>query len=509
VLDWRFRSLPKAQPCSKALLRALGRVVGAAPLVALAAMVVALLLPASRLDAQAATLLHRPAAIGASATSLDPAAESAATGDVATSALPTDQMAAEAPAPGAEPTSAAADSMTGGFGDESSALGADASATPEGLDDVAATLGAGDGLTEESAMLGARDGRVEESAMLGTGDERIEENATLGAGGEAIVASTVLGAGDEDIVDSAVLGAGDGHIEEGDMLGLGEPAAPLSEAPLLIDQVQTYYVAPGDSLTAIARRFGIDVDTLRAANAVADANLLFVGQALVVLPVPGVLEKATPGDSVAALAQRYGVPAAAIDAANGLDDATSLKAGQRVLVPGGKPLPLPLARSAIWPPAGTGGQHQAQFIAAAVPAAQASQRETGVPAAVTIAQAILESDWGDSVLARAANNFFGIKASGTAAGSGVYWLPSREVVDDEDVVSVEPFRTYTSPEASFADHGLFFRQNPRYWPALALASEPAAFAQAIADAGYATDPAYGAKLIALMNTYQLYQYDVA
>src|SRR3954452_15287900 len=162
------------------------------------------------------------------------------------------------------------------------------------------------------------------------------------------------------------------------------------------------------------------------------------------------MEQIKQGDTVAALAERYAEPVEGIYAANGLDDAIPLQPGQEVLVEGGKPLAPPLARSAAWPTAGTGGQHKAQFIAAAVPAAQASQRETGVPAAVTIAQAILESDWGDSVLARATNNYFGIKASGAAPSNSVYWLPSWEVIDGENVVSVEPFRSYTSSEASFA-----------------------------------------------------------
>jgi LysM repeat protein len=299
-----------------------------------------------------------------------------------------------------------------------------------------------------------------------------------------------------------------------------EPSEPIAPEPVaapdpvvdprpLIQQVQTYRVAPGDTLVGVARRFGIDVATLRATNPLPDPDRLLVGQALVVLPVPGILATAAPGETIGSLAQRYGVPAAIIASANGLAEAPALQPGQQVLVPGGKPLVITSVRGAMWPAAGTGVQHKAQFIAAAVPAARASQQQTGVPASVTLGQAILESNWGDSVLARDANNLFGIKAYGAAASSPTYWMPAWEVVDGEDVESFEPFRAYPSPEASFADHGLFFRQNSRYWPALALASDPRAFAQAIAAAGYATDPVYGAKLIAIMDAYQLYQYDLA
>jgi LysM repeat protein len=255
-------------------------------------------------------------------------------------------------------------------------------------------------------------------------------------------------------------------------------------------------------------RLGIDVDTLRAANPLPNPDRVLVGQALTVLPVPGMLVTAVPTDSTAALAARHDIPAADIAAANGLAESDNFTPGQLVLIPGGRPLVITTGRDATWPAAGTGRAHKAQFIAAAVPPAQDSQRATGVPASVTIAQAILESNWGDSLLAREANNFFGIKAYGAAANQNVYWMAAWEVVHGKNVESFEPFRAYATPEASFADHGLFFRQNPRYWPALYLAADARAFAQAIADAGYATDPAYGAKLVTIMDQYDLYQYDL-
>ncbi len=59
---------------------------------------------------------------------------------------------------------------------------------------------------------------------------------------------------------------------------------------------------------------------------------------------------------------------------------------------------------------------QNAFLKMAVPGAQAAQKKWGVPASVTIAQAILESGWGASSLAKQANNFFGIKAVASAEG---------------------------------------------------------------------------------------------
>jgi LysM repeat protein len=296
--------------------------------------------------------------------------------------------------------------------------------------------------------------------------------------------------------------------DEADARASVEPAAPALPPPPLVARIQTYRVAPGDSLTSLARRFGISVDTLRWANPLPDPDVLYVGHVLTILPVSGVLHTVAPGETVATVAPRYRVPAPTLLAANGLAESDALRTGQRLLVPGGRPLAVTSARGAAWPAAGSGARQKPQFIAAAAAVAQESQRTSGVPASVTIAQAILESNWGDSLLAREANNIFGIKAYSNPNGQNVYWMAAWEVVDGEDVVTYEPFRAYTSPEASFADHGRFFRQNPRYWPALRVASDPRAFAQGIADAGYATDPAYASKLIRLMDQYDLYQYDL-
>jgi flagellum-specific peptidoglycan hydrolase FlgJ len=149
------------------------------------------------------------------------------------------------------------------------------------------------------------------------------------------------------------------------------------------------------------------------------------------------------------------------------------------------------------------------FIAAIGPAAQSSQKTTGVPASVTVAQAILESDWGRSALTRRADNLFGIKALGNATGpAGVVTLATWEhTPDGSDVLVQSPFKAYYTLEQSIDDHGKFFTNNRRYAAALAVASDPQAFAQAIQDAGYATDPSYASKLISLMDRYNLYRFD--
>ncbi len=445
----------------------------------------------------------RPASVPTAATLTDtappvasPAPDAAATLDTRASASGAYGAAAVAP-PEVGPPDAGADGLAASELETAAAPAPGDSPTADG----AASAGATPAIAASQAAA-ADDAAGDETPALAATDPAA--GATTGAdslgatGADATVAAAA----------SAPAGAtAAGGADTADGMAVSPPPSAVDPRPL-VERVQTYVVGPGDSLTRIAQRFGIDVDTLRAANYLPDPDRLLVGQALTVLPVSGVLQTVAPGDTVAGLAQRYGVAAADIAAANGLGAGDALPSGQRVLIPGGRPLAIVPARGAAWPAPGTGQQQKAQFIAAAVVPAQASARQTGVPASVTIAQAILESDWGDSVLARAANNFFGIKSNGAVPGQSVYWMPAWEVVDDEDVESYEPFRAYASLEASFADHGWFFRQNSRYWPALYLAADPRAFAQAIADAGYATDPAYGAKLIRLMDQYNLYQYDV-
>jgi flagellum-specific peptidoglycan hydrolase FlgJ len=133
-----------------------------------------------------------------------------------------------------------------------------------------------------------------------------------------------------------------------------------------------------------------------------------------------------------------------------------------------------------------------------------SQRETGVPASVTMAQAILESGWGKSGLSTNANNFFGIKGKGPA---GSVTMRTREVFNGQSTHINAAFRKYNSPAESFSDHGKFFLQNKRYATAMKNTDNAHRFAQEIAKAGYATDPSYARQLSGLINKYGLERFD--
>jgi flagellum-specific peptidoglycan hydrolase FlgJ len=146
---------------------------------------------------------------------------------------------------------------------------------------------------------------------------------------------------------------------------------------------------------------------------------------------------------------------------------------------------------------------QQAFIDAVAPGAIASQRRYGVPAAVTIAQAIEESNWGHSLLASKDYNLFGMKGSGPAGSDA---LPTTEYQNGQWVSTTAPFRVYHNFAESIDDHGRLLAGSGYYQQAMAVRRAPNAFASALTGV-YATDPSYGAKLISLMQKYDLYQYD--
>lgn len=122
----------------------------------------------------------------------------------------------------------------------------------------------------------------------------------------------------------------------------------------------------------------------------------------------------------------------------------------------------------------------------------------GIPASITLAQGILESNAGRSTLATQANNHFGIKVSSD-------WI-GPYVLKDDDAPN-EKFRKYNSPKESYEDHSLFL-QRPRYQKLFLLSpTDYRGWAKGLKEAGYATNPAYPTLLINLIEQYNLTQYD--
>ena len=157
------------------------------------------------------------------------------------------------------------------------------------------------------------------------------------------------------------------------------------------------------------------------------------------------------------------------------------------------------------PAAAPGTAAQQAFISLVAPGAMVAQQRYGIPAAVTIAQAIDESGWGQSELATADHNLFGIKGTGPA---GSDMRPTQEYENGSWVTRTAPFRVYHNIAESIADHSQLLATGQAYQHAMAARHVPDAFAAALTGV-YATDPDYGSHLIALMRLYNLYRYDSA
>ncbi len=131
-----------------------------------------------------------------------------------------------------------------------------------------------------------------------------------------------------------------------------------------------------------------------------------------------------------------------------------------------------------------------------------TMHSVGIPASITLGQAILESNWGQGETAVNANNFFCIKCNNGWEGDTYYaW-------DDETQKSC--FRAYGDIAGSFSDHSNFLRSSARYTRLFQLESTNySAWANGLQECGYATDLQYAEKLIRLIESYGLFIYDYA
>jgi hypothetical protein len=142
-----------------------------------------------------------------------------------------------------------------------------------------------------------------------------------------------------------------------------------------------------------------------------------------------------------------------------------------------------------------------EFINKIAPAAVEDMINTGVLASITIAQAALESAWGQSA---PGNNLFGIKGSGTTQ-------TTEEFINGEWVTINAGFRSYQNWLGSITDHSKFLLENPRYRNAgffdKCSVRDYTGAAIALQAAGYATDPQYSKKLMEIIEINNLNQYD--
>lgn len=143
------------------------------------------------------------------------------------------------------------------------------------------------------------------------------------------------------------------------------------------------------------------------------------------------------------------------------------------------------------------------FARAIWPAAQRTAQSLGIPPEALVAQAALETGWGQHVLqqanGRSSYNLFNIKAHGDWTGATVR-VPTVEYRDGIAVRKTADFRAYGSVAESFADYANYLRSHPRYAQALNCNGDAAAFLGALQDAGYATDPNYAGKIQQILDS---------
>ena len=139
------------------------------------------------------------------------------------------------------------------------------------------------------------------------------------------------------------------------------------------------------------------------------------------------------------------------------------------------------------------------YIAQYKTIAMKEMKRTGVPASITLAQAIVESNSGESNLAKKHNNHFGIKCKSDWTGAKTY---------QDDDAKQECFRAYDAAELSFKDHSNFLKNRPNYVDLFLLDPvDDTAWAYGLKKAGYATASDYPKKLLKIIDDYELAQYN--
>lgn len=143
------------------------------------------------------------------------------------------------------------------------------------------------------------------------------------------------------------------------------------------------------------------------------------------------------------------------------------------------------------------------FVTALAAPAKNVEKKLGVPFEVVIAQAALETGWGQKIIqtskGASSNNLFNIKADSRWSGDKV----SKDTLEFEQgnlVKKHEPFRVYASIEDSFNDYTSFLSSGTRYQDALAKPDNVEHFLQGLQKAGYATDPNYAEKILGTLKT---------
>jgi peptidoglycan endopeptidase LytE len=122
---------------------------------------------------------------------------------------------------------------------------------------------------------------------------------------------------------------------------VAEAIAPPSAQTEPLRAPVTYEVAPGDTVSTVAARFGVDAETIVTANSLSNPDRIKVGDELTILPVSGVVHTVRAGQTLSGIAALYKVDLGPIIDFNYLDDADIIAVGKELIIPGARPLPAP------------------------------------------------------------------------------------------------------------------------------------------------------------------------
>jgi len=191
------------------------------------------------------------------------------------------------------------------------------------------------------------------------------KNTSQASANQGTVFSQLLGMESEDILDENTLSATQIKTQDGSAISANdwgtlpeEALEDLDTSSLALEggalvqpqlspsgakernQIEFYLVQGGDTLAAIAEKFGVSVNTLLWENNLTTNSRLQPGQKLTILPVSGLTYRVKSGDNLQKIATTYKSNIESIIAINGLSSASSIKAGQAIIIPGGiKPKP--------------------------------------------------------------------------------------------------------------------------------------------------------------------------
>ena len=309
-------------------------------------------------------------------------------------------------------------------------------------------------------------------------------------------------------------------------------SAPAASKPTTSTST-TYAVKSGDTLTAIANKNGVTLSNLLSWNKLSREAIIYPGQKLTLQQVINTTTSSTTsttttskpttttnsykvnsGETLYGIAAKLGMNVNTLLTLNGLKLTSTIYVGQVLKISGTTTSTATPVTSEISTPAAgnisTSGLsiYQAAWLKTAVADAKIATIGTGVLPSITVAQAILESGWGQSILTSAPYyNLFGIK-QGTGWQGAIVNMKTSEYVNGKWVTILAPFRAYSSQMASFQDHTKFLLTNSRYaGNGVINAKNYVNMANGLQAAGYATDPTYASRLINLVERYKLQSLD--